>query len=182
MSAVSKELLEAIREHYPLNWTGTHGVIHWSRVYDIGAKLSEQQGVNARVVQLFSIFHDSQRENEHKDPGHGRRGAQLAEKLRDIIPLNDSEFELLQAACCLHTSTISHGDITVQACFDSDRLDLGRVDIYPDPELLCTPLAKEIETIQWAYGKSLIHQLPDGAFDLGMCEVLSEFYLGELNP
>ena len=141
-------------------------LIHWSRVYENGVKLAEQDGVNIKVVQFFSIFHDSQRRNESTDKGHGDRGAQLALKMRADISLNDDHFSLLTTACSLHTSARTHDNITVQACFDSDRLDLGRVGTMPDAYYLCTPMAKMQETIDWGYNRSRIHKLPDQPFGL----------------
>ena len=159
MSAViTAELLAMIKSQYRLPWHGTHGVIHWSRVYDNGMRLAEQDGVNIRVVQLFSIFHDSRRRNEHRDNGHGSRGAKLAAELRSFLPVNDDEFSLLVIACQLHTVAETHENITVKACFDSDRLDLGRVGIVPDPKYLCTPLAQQEKIIEWAYARSLHHE------------------------
>jgi hypothetical protein len=35
-----------------------------------------------------------------------------------------------------HTNGYKHDDITIQSCWDSDRLDLGRVDITPSPDYL----------------------------------------------
>jgi len=167
MSIIITELLEIFKEQYRLNWFGTHGVIHWNRVFDNGTKLSEQQGVNVRVVQLFSVFHDACRRNEHRDKYHGSRGAELAIKLRKYCPLDDTEFALLTTACELHTNTLNHENITVQACFDSDRLDLGRVGIYPDPDRLCTTMAKKKKTIESAYHRSLNNnELPENAFGL----------------
>ncbi len=159
-------MLAMIKGQYQLQWNGTHGVIHWSRVFENGIRLAEQEGVNVRVVQLFSIFHDSRRENEHRDKGHGRRGAELAAEFRDYLPINDEEFLLLTTACELHTSAATHVNRTVQACFDSDRLDLGRVGIIPDPQYLCTPLAKEKNIIDWAYDRSLHHKLAPQPFGL----------------
>jgi uncharacterized protein len=164
MSAVTIELLAKIKNQYCLSWHGTHGVIHWSRVYENGMRLVEQDGVNVKVLQLFSIFHDSRRRNESRDKNHGSRGAQLALTLREYCPLSDDEFVLLTTACTFHTSSRTHDDITVQACFDSDRLDLGRVEIMPDAKYLCSPMAKSEEVIRWAYKRSLVHQLPENAF------------------
>ena len=44
----------------------------------------------------------------------------------------------------------------MQTCYDSDRLDLGRigVEIEPDPDYLCTDVAKDPEMIVWAYERS----------------------------
>ena len=106
MSIITIELLAEIRKNYKLRWMGTHGIVHWSRVYESGVILSEQAGVNLKILQLFSIFHDSQRQNEHTDKHHGKRGAELAIKLRGMIPLNDAEFTLLTTACELHTNTL----------------------------------------------------------------------------
>lgn len=171
MNIITIELLAAIRKRYKLQWTGTHGILHWQRVYENGVILSEQTGVNLKVVQLFSIFHDSQRVNEHRDNDHGRRGAILATKLREMIPLSETEFDLLTTACELHTNTLNHHNITVQACFDSDRLDLGRVGNYPDPDRLCTPLAKKDEIIKSAYHRSIYTtELPDRPFGLPIAE------------
>jgi uncharacterized protein len=168
MSIITLELLTKIREHYSLNWYGTHGIYHWARVYENGMKLSAQEGVNKKVIQLFSIFHDSQRWNEHEDPAHGARGAQLFLHLREHLPLTDEEFELLTVACSQHTAARTHENITVQACFDSDRLDLWRIGVKPSPEFLCTPVAKLPETIEWAMRKNMdsVKMLPKNAFGI----------------
>ena len=168
MSIITIKLIAKIKAQYRLEWYGTHGIKHWHRVYQNGIKLASQEGVNIRIVQLFSIFHDACRKNENRDTYHGTRGAKLAIKLRDIIPLDNNEFRLLITACSLHTNTLNHRDITVQCCMDSDCLDLGRVGHYPDTERLCTALAKENETIEWAYHRSLNdNDLPENAFGLG---------------
>ena len=128
--------------------------------------MSEQVDVDGNVVQLFSIFHDSRRKNEHWDKNHGKRGADLAIQLRDYCSLNEEQLDLLITACTLHTSTINHENKTIQACFDSDRLDLGRVGKYPNPDLLCTQMAKDPQVIKWAYQRSLVHELPKDPFGL----------------
>jgi len=56
--------------------------------------------------------------------------------------------------------------MTIQACFDSDRLDLGRVGKYPNTDFLCTSLAKDEQFIEWAYQRSLVHELPENPFGL----------------
>ncbi|MBU4260592.1 MAG: hypothetical protein KKC76_01750 [Proteobacteria bacterium] len=102
---ITPQLIATIKEQFQINWSGLHGISHWARVYDIGMKLSQQTGANQNVVQLFSLFHDSRRFNEHLDPQHGPRGAELASQLRKAhLPLlPDKEFDLLHMACCLHT-------------------------------------------------------------------------------
>ncbi|MBU1568582.1 MAG: hypothetical protein KJ630_23515 [Proteobacteria bacterium] len=166
MSIITIELLNKIKEHYTLDWlNGTHNFKHWARVFANGQQLSEQQGVNSKVVQLFSVFHDSQRRNEHLDPGHGPRGARLALHLREYLPLTDDEFELLTIACSEHTKSRTHDVISVQACFDSDRLDLWRIGVKPDPEFLCTPMGKLPATIEAAYERS-INKISENPFGI----------------
>ena len=36
---------------------------------------------------------------------------------------------------------------TIDACFDADRLDLGRVNITPDPEKMATEKGKELANL-----------------------------------
>jgi len=160
---ITNELLIAVKKQFRLNWDGIHSISHWARVYDIGMKLTEHTGANWKVVQLFSVFHDSRRHNEHLDRKHGKRGAELAAKLREACcpSLADDEFHLLHQVCCLHTRTSTHEDITVQTCFDSDRLDLGRVGIIPKAKYLCTDIAKSDEMIAWAHQRSIVGYIPD---------------------
>ena len=70
-SVIPIQLIARIKAQYRLEWFGTHGIKHWNRVYENGMKLAEQTGVNVRVVQLFSIFHDACRRTEGKDIDHG---------------------------------------------------------------------------------------------------------------
>ena len=41
-------------------------------------------GANLAVIELFALFHDSQRHNEHTDPDHGKRGALHAVRYREM--------------------------------------------------------------------------------------------------
>lgn len=165
---ITPKLIETIKKQFRINWNGIHGIRHWARVYDIGMKLCKQTGANRNVVKAFSIFHDSQRHNENIDPDHGPRGAELAVRLRQSLQLTDEEFNLLHMACSLHTSAESHEDITLQTCFDSDRLDLGRVGIVPDPHLLCTGSAQSAKMIAWAYRRSQEGFVPDNPLGLSI--------------
>ena len=59
--------------------------------------------------------------------------------LKDVT---DNQFNLLQEACRLHTSTHRISNPTKDACFDADQLDLDRVDIIPDPAKMATEKEK----------------------------------------
>lgn len=154
-------ILQAILDQYALPLNGDHGVGHWARVLENGMRLAETTGANAEVVKLFAIFHDSRRLNECTDPGHGPRAAEFAVELRGrAFDLPDEEFGLLHRACAGHTHERTHPDITIQTCWDSDRLDLGRVGMVPHPDRLCTDAAKSYDMISWANGRACFHVLP----------------------
>lgn len=158
---ISSPLIDEILRGYALPKLGTHGVGHWARVLENGMRLAERTGAKREVVALFSVFHDARREDEGDDPGHGRRGADLARRLRSKhISLSDDDFDLLVTACVYHTDGLTDGDITVQTCWDADRLDLWRVLIIPDASLLCTPAAKDGTLQEWAQVRSVAEHIP----------------------
>ncbi|MCO4836223.1 MAG: hypothetical protein KC481_21425 [Acidimicrobiaceae bacterium] len=154
-------VLKTVLEDYALPINGDHGVAHWARVLENGLRLSEETGANIEVVQLFAVLHDSRRQNEVTDPQHGPRAAELALQLRgSVIDLDDHALDLLNRACHGHTHERTHPDVTIQTCWDSDRLDLGRVGITPHPSRLCTEVAKRPETIKWADGRASFGAVP----------------------
>ena len=157
-----KPIVDAILEDYPLPITGVHGVNHWARVLENGLHLAEQTGADSEVIVLFALFHDSKRVNEDHDPHHGHRGGAFAEYLHDdLFELSKQQLRLLVRACEGHTHERTHPDITIQTCWDSDRLDLGRVGITPHPSRLCTNIAKMEKSIRWAHGRASMNFIPD---------------------
>lgn len=146
-----RPIIERVLADQCVEANGIHGLLHWGRVYDNGLRIAEENGANRKVVQLFAFFHDSRRFTDGCDPGHGSRGAEYAKMLRgELFELDDREFMQLYVACRDHTDEIDADDLTVQTCFDADRLDLNRVSIKPDPELLCTEVAKRKNVRAWA--------------------------------
>jgi uncharacterized protein len=159
-------VLKTVLEDYALPVNGDHGVAHWARVLENGLRLSKETDANIEVVQLFAVLHDSRRQNEVTDPDHGPRAAEFAMALRGrIFDLGDHEFRLLYKACHGHTHERTHPDVTIQTCWDSDRLDLGRVGITPHPTRLCTEFAKRPETIKWADGRASFGVIPNFVLD-----------------
>lgn len=149
-------LIGLVKDQYQGNWEGVHGGDHIRRVMENGLYLAKFTGANEDVIKLFAIFHDSRRVDDWEDIYHGPRGAVLAESWRGLYyDIGDQDFRLLQGACDLHTTADTHSNVTIQTCFDADRLDLGRVGITPDPNLLCTDIARDLKTIEWAYQRSL---------------------------
>jgi uncharacterized protein len=154
-------LLADIASQYRLKPLGLHGLNHWGRVLENGLRLAETEGGDIQVIRLFAIFHDACRVNQALDPGHGARGAALAEKLlKDLSLVNRKQLDLLKRACNDHTDGKTAADITVQICWDSDRLDLARVSIMPHPDYLCTNTAKTGDLLQWANQRAMSDYSP----------------------
>jgi uncharacterized protein len=157
-----KLILHAVLEEYTLPWDGLHGVAHWARVLENGLRLAEESGADVEIIQLFAVLHDCRRMNEGTDPNHGPRAAAYAAELQGaLFHLRDPQFRLLRRACAGHTREISHADITIQTCWDADRLDLGRVGIAPNPKYLGTNAAKRRETISWADTRASFGLVPE---------------------
>ena len=143
--AITPSLIEAIRAKYRLNWHGIHGVRHWARVRKVGLQLAEMTNARPDVVELFAFLHDSCRHGDGRDPDHGRRAVEFARQLRGVcFSLDDRGFALLCEAMEFHSKGLMDADVTVQACWDADRLDLIRLDIQPEAERLCTDAARHM--------------------------------------
>jgi uncharacterized protein len=155
-----RALIGRLRERFALDWRGIHGAPHWARVRRNGLLLAERTGASRPVVELFAFLHDACRQHDGRDAGHGGRAAGLVERLRDegLVALGDEEAALLAFACRHHSDGLLDADVTVQTCWDADRLDLGRVGRRPDPARLCTPAARDRALIAWAYRRSLAGQ------------------------
>lgn len=149
-----RAIVSAVLDGYALPLRGTHGIVHWARVLENGLRIADANGADRELVTLFAVFHDARRVNEDWDDDHGLRGAEFARSLRgDLIHLDDDRFELLFEACRLHTDGHTTGDRTLLACWDADRLDLGRVGVTPDPRRLGTKAGRGL--IPWAHPRAV---------------------------
>lgn len=123
-----------------------HGETHWRCVAATGLALADgAPGSDRGLVLLFGLLHDTRRENEHFDPGHGSRAASYARELvaTGALQLAPRRVELLCEAIELHSDGLVSEDPTVAVCWDADRLHLPRVEIDPNPDLFSTALARE---------------------------------------
>lgn len=136
-----------------------HGIEHWHQVEYNGLLLAKKTGADIDVVRLFAIFHDSKRLDDAYDREHGARGAEFAKLCREEkrFELDDERFDLLYRACEQHTITQNTGDVTIDTCFDADRLDLGRVGIPLDPKKMATEWGAKIAQKSLTSGYSVFH-------------------------
>ncbi len=146
---IPRDVLSEIFEGFELDIEdGIHGFSHWSRVIDNGMFLAEENGANKKVLIAFGLFHDVKRENDNEDPEHGYRGGLLIDEYRDRINLTSEEVDKVIEACSGHTDELHDDDLDIGTCWDSDRLDLYRVGVYPDPDYLNNEFAMEDHVIE----------------------------------
>ena len=111
-----------------------------------GHLLADVTGADKEVISYFAYLHDCQRWNEFDDPEHGPRAAKYSTKHRKLIHLNNDQLDLLLRACSGHTHAMPHGKAgvnkTLAACWDADRLDIGRVGLEVDRDYLFSGFAK----------------------------------------
>lgn len=145
-----QNLIEIIKKEFKIDYYGDHGINHWRRVYANTQKLSNHYEVESEVFELFALLHDSKRQDEFHDKHHGKRAAQFAQRIlnENVISLNDEDTKRLLYACTNHTYSDKKdplfNDRVVQICFDSDRLDIGRVGYVVDADFLATEYAKSL--------------------------------------
>ncbi|MBT6690851.1 hypothetical protein HOB10_00755 [Candidatus Parcubacteria bacterium] len=130
-----------------------HQEDHFENVEKIGHYLADYNNADKKVLSLFAYFHDIRRRDDGFDGQHGKRSAQYLKLLynKNLLDVTDKQFEQLIFACANHSeSNAQSNDITIQTCWDADRLDLWRINSKPDPNLLYTEIAKKEETIEYA--------------------------------
>lgn len=143
-SFVSEDIKSLLQRESMLFNSDYHGITHWQRVERNGLYLAQFTDADPVVISHFAYLHDCQRENEWEDPEHGPRAADFAKVYRHLFDVTDTQFEQICRACAGHTHASRSHCITLTTCWDSDRLDLGRVGITPDPQYLFTEEAKRI--------------------------------------
>lgn len=126
-----------------------HGYSHWKKVEEIGHYLADKNGADKDIISSFAFLHDIGRTTEAEEPMHGEKSAEIIKKVfrRKELGLDSSQYEKLLEAVINHDKAeAKNDDITIQTCWDADRLDLPRVNIIPDKNLLYTEIGKSDET------------------------------------
>lgn len=147
-----KGLLDEVLSQFRISKDGVHGPNHWARVRHHGLNIGTDVGADLLVIELFAFLHDSQRFDEHVDQHHGERAAEYAASMNHrYFDLSDTALDKLVTAIRFHSGGDVHQCATIQTCWDSDRLDLGRVGIKPIARYLSPTAAKQIQTAyEWS--------------------------------
>ncbi len=136
-----------------------HGLEHWRQVEFNGLMLAKKTRADTTVVRLFALFHDSKREDDGYDGEHGARGAEFAKKCYEekLLDITEEQFQKFFHACSNHTHERRTGDMTIDTCYDADRLDLGRVGFKLDPEKMASAWGAKIARKSLTAGVSVYH-------------------------
>ena len=148
---VNQTYLDFLAKTYRLSHNGHHGLEHWLRVLLNGRLLAEENGADIEIVEHFALVHDVMRENENMDLHHGPRAAEFIRSIAGSwIKLEDNRLHKLIQACQYHSVGRLDRDITIQTCWDADRLDLARVGTDPKISYLGSLLARDPNFIEMA--------------------------------
>lgn len=136
-------------EDYVSTWE--HGFLHSKYVEAFGLIMVEEYAkenivVDKDVVQWFAYLHDSMSKDKKYDPKHGEKAASYIDEIRNDYLQDLSEIQIvkLKKACTLHSTIISTGDITIDVCFDADRLDSPKFGRVTDIEKMATRIGKDL--------------------------------------
>ncbi|MFZ2310426.1 MAG: hypothetical protein WAW11_02690 [Patescibacteria group bacterium] len=130
-----------------------HCLSHFQRVEKLGHIMAEENGADKNVISLFAYLHDARRHDDLDDIGHGHRASLLLKELiaAEAITLSDFQYDQLKIALACHElREATSDDVTIQTCWDADRLDLWRDGITPNPDLLFTKQGKSQHMINFA--------------------------------
>lgn len=152
-----EEMIEFVKSEALLFDSSLHGLKHWRNVEKIGMFLCQRSGADVEVVRTFAYVHDVGRRHDGGDYAHGKRSARIVRQMAEngiLSYLDEDRLQQLYYACEHHSERYAESDdVTVRTCWDSDRLDLWRLGVAPDKELLFTDAGKTEEASQ--YAKSL---------------------------
>jgi uncharacterized protein len=150
-----RRLVQLLAAEFRLDWRGIHGAPHWARVRVNGLAIAALNGARPDVVELFALLHDSQRLDEDRDSRHGARAGDYIAKLNgEHLALDRLGLDMLIFACRYHSDGMTEADVTIQTCWDADRLDLARVGTWVDKKRLCTDAARQADVFEHAVRRS----------------------------
>ncbi len=156
-----RQLIRIVLDRSRLPEASVHGITHWARVLENARRIAPLTGADPRVLELFAVLHDSQRESDGYDVDHGPRAAAFVRELGPQLGLDDLSFDLLVQACHSHTRGVPwDSDPTVLTCLDADRLDIPRVGMSIRPDLLFTAAARDPQVLSWATERAARRSLP----------------------
>ena len=162
---VTQDYIDFLAKNFRLSHNGHHGLEHWLRVLINGRLLANENGADIQVVEHFALVHDISRISENHDAHHGEQAAKFINSFSKWLKLDERQLYLLTEACRYHSAGRIIPNVTIQTCWDADRLDLGRVGIKPKAAYLGAPLARDQKFLEEAYSRSKMCFVEEGFSD-----------------
>lgn len=123
-----------------------HGIPHLRRVAVTAGRIAASIGEDIESAVVAGFLHDCARSDDAGGTRHAHDSAILAKKLLSMYyPHLDAAH--LCDAISRHADGKTTKDLLIGCVWDADRLDLRRLGIEVDPDLLCTSIARRIVLI-----------------------------------
>lgn len=136
--------VEEIVFHHSLYKDGVHGIDHIRRTVE-NAKIIAKETCPDKFddAVIGAYLHDIGRIDDFGGNAHAVRGAKISERLlQEFWP--NLDIKRILFAIEFHADKLTSEDPLIGTIWDADRLDLDRVGIKINPDLLSTKKAKEI--------------------------------------
>ena len=144
---VTQPYVDFLARQYQLNHNRCHDIEYWFRVIINGRLIA----ADIEVIEHFALLHDMVRKDEKWGSLHGNRSVQFALSLSGSwIKLNRFQMQQLTEACRDHSMGHLSKDLTIQACWDADRLDVGKLDNMPNHTYPATNIASDPKFVKTA--------------------------------
>jgi hypothetical protein len=108
----------------------SHGVDHAGRTLDFALRIGKVEGGDISVIGAAALLHDIGRENIFSDPGHGARGAKMAEKILRKLDADVDVKKVVDIIARHDEPEDSDGEVRPRELAilrDADRLELLRI-------------------------------------------------------
>jgi uncharacterized protein len=142
--------IEEIVKPFMKNEEGIHGLAHSLRAAHFAKMIAKSECPGSLDDTIIGAFlHDIGRTDDSNDRTHASRSAEIAEELlkRHWPDLNH---EKILFAIMRHGDGLISEDPIIGTIWDADRLDLSRLGIKINPELISTEKARQILTLMKA--------------------------------
>lgn len=124
-----------------------HGIPHLRRVAVTAGRIAASIGEDIESAVVAGFLHDCARNDDGGGTRHAHDSAVLAKKLLSMFYPHLDAIRLYDAIA-QHADGITTKDLLIACVWDADRLDLRRLGIEVNPDLLSTSIARRIVMIR----------------------------------
>lgn len=134
-----------------------HGIKHLRKVAYLAGRFATCLNTNIEAAVIGGYLHDCARIDDGVGNHHAHKSAVLAEKILNEIYPNYVESKTIYNAIYSHADGLISDDKIIGCVWDADRLNLIRLGIIPQLDLLSTPVARRL--LSRFLNSELIHRV-----------------------